>query len=823
MSKKLLIDARQDDETRVVVLNEGQLEDFDHEISHRKPLKGNIYLARVTRVEASLQAAFVEYGGNKQGFLAFSEIHPDYYRIPVEDREKILAEADNKTTAETDEESITSEQENPQDETNEENDTNEEQQEATPNDELDDDASALQKRRRQHFKIASRYKIQEVISNRQIILIQVVKEERGNKGAAVTTYLSLAGRYCVLMPNTYHNGGVSRKIANQADRKKLKTIVGNLDIPKGMAIIVRTAGSKRTKTEISRDFNYLMRQWNEIRDLTMESTAPALIHEEGDLIKRVVRDYYSADVNEILVEGKGAHKIARGHMKNLMPSHVKKVKLYEDETMPLFQQHRVEEMLSSIHEPQTMLPSGGYLIINQTEALVAIDVNSGRSTSARHIEDTALKTNLEAAEKIAEQLKQRDLSGLIVIDFIDMESNRNQRSVERKLKDALFSDRARIQVGNISQFGLLEISRQRLRSSIAEAISTPCPHCEGTGRIRSLESSAMQALRNIETEAIAYKDRKNPNDRLTVYMNAEIALYILNRLRSMLIAIEEQCNITVVLEQDNSLMGAQIRFPEKSNKGSGQGGNKEKKNRRRKGAKDQQNIQQDDQKNNKQTGKKATQNDANNIPAEETENVDLDENKESPPDQDSGKKKRKPRAKQNSYLRNNRRGSKDSKGKSEQNADNDQDTSHATDTTVLDASGSETPTDSSHQDTPVLDASGSDTPTDSSPQDTPILDTSGSDTLTDSSPQDTPVLDASGSDTPSDPSPQDAPVSVASGSDDTPPHLDTAQSDAPAPDASAPKATKAKKGGRNSSVAINVVEVDEAKTKRKSKKKGWWQ
>jgi len=569
MSKKLLIDARQNDETRIVLLNNNKLEDFDHETSHRKQLKGNIYLARVTRVEPSLQAAFVEYGGNRQGFLAFSEIHPDYYRIPVEDREKLLAEElpdeDPAETADGAEETDTPEDgamaadapaaiaetigddgvagaELPAEDTSLDN----------GEDNGDDER---RENRRRFARFSRHYKIQEVISRRQIMLIQVVKEERGNKGAALTTYLSLAGRYCVLMPNTYHGGGVSRKISNPADRKKLKTIVNGLDVPKGMAVIVRTAGSKRTKAEITRDYNYLSRQWDDIRTMTMESNAPSLIYEEGNLIKRAIRDYYGTDIDEILVEGDEAYKAARTHMKNLMPSHVRKVKAYEDTNTPLFQRYQIEHMLSSMHDPQVTLRSGGYIVINQTEALVAIDVNSGRATRERNIEETALKTNLEAAEEIAQQLRQRDLSGLIVIDFIDMENNRNQHAVERRLKDALKNDRARIQIGSISQFGLLEMSRQRLRPSLSETVTDLCPHCQGTGRIRSVESAALDVLRAIEAEAA-----KNKGEDLHVFMASSVAIYILNNKRDQIAALESRFGCRIFLEEDNSLIAPDVRF-----------------------------------------------------------------------------------------------------------------------------------------------------------------------------------------------------------------------------------------------------------------------
>lgn len=552
MSKKLLIDARQTDETRVVLLNENVIEDVDYEISHRKQLKGNIYLAKVTRVEPSLQAAFVEYGGNRQGFLAFSEIHPDYYRIPVEDREKLLAEQS---------ETLASDPESDAKTDNDDDNQTTADHEASDSDNYDAensndfDADDERERKRRFDKFRKHYSIQEVISRRQILLIQVVKEERGNKGAALTTYMSLAGRYCVLMPNTYHNGGVSRKINDPADRKKLKTIVNGLNVPSGMAVIVRTAGAKRTKTEITRDYNYLLRQWNEIREKTLESTAPSIIHEEGNLIKRSVRDYYTSEIEEIIVEGEDGYKAARAHMKNLMPTHVKKIKQYKDEVNHLFQSHRVENMLAAMYDPEVTLKSGGYIVINQTEALVAIDVNSGKATRERNIEETALKTNVEAAAEIARQLKLRDLSGLVVIDFIDMEVTRNKNTVERKLKEAMKSDRARVQIGGISQFGLLEMSRQRLRPSLSEAVSDLCPHCHGTGRIRSVESAALAIIHQIEAE-VARKSRK----KLTVTMAGEVALYILNHKRDMILDLETRYNLTILLEQDNSLLPPNVRF-----------------------------------------------------------------------------------------------------------------------------------------------------------------------------------------------------------------------------------------------------------------------
>ncbi|MDB4599258.1 Rne/Rng family ribonuclease [Alphaproteobacteria bacterium] len=528
MTKRLLIDSRQAEETRVVLLSGTRIDDFDYETENRKQLKGNVYLARVTRVEPSLQAAFVEYGGNRQGFLAFSEIHPDYYRIPIEDREALI-EADS---VEGDDDS---------------NETGFDGAPETIGGEEADEEDIRPKRQ------VKRYKIQEVISRKQIMLVQVVKEERGNKGAALTTYLSLAGRYCVLMPNNNRGGGVSRKITNIADRKRLKTVVGGLDIQAGMAVIVRTAGAKRTKTEIARDFNYLSKLWDDIRARTLESQAPCLIHEEGDLIKRSIRDLYTSEVDEVLVEGEEAYKVARNQMKMLIPSHLKKVQKYEG-THPIFQHFNVENQMDTIHSPQVTLKSGGYLVINQTEALVAIDVNSGKSTRERNIEETALKTNLEAAEELGRQLRLRDLSGLIVVDFIDMEENRNQHAVERRMKDAMRNDRARIQIGSISHFGLLEMSRQRLRLSINESISNLCPHCEGTGRVRSIDTAALQLLRSIEEEA-----QKGKMDELHITAHRDAVLFILNHKRSAIAEIEARFGLMVILLSDDSLIAPEYK------------------------------------------------------------------------------------------------------------------------------------------------------------------------------------------------------------------------------------------------------------------------
>ena len=533
MTKKMLIDAHQPEETRVVLLNRNKIEEFDYENNSLIQLKGNVYLARVTRVEPSLQAAFVEYGGNRQGFLAFSEIHHDYYRIPVEDREAL--------TAQTDSEDLQDPSSEPSEEISADVAAENSPEEIGGDDEHDSRSQSSESMMR-------RYKIQEVITRKQILLVQVVKEERGNKGAALTTYLSLAGRYCVLMPNSNRGGGVSRKITNVADRKRLKSVVNDLDIPNGMAVIVRTAGSKRTKTEIKRDYAYLSKLWNQIREKTLQSEAPTLIHEEGSLVKRAIRDMYTNDVDEVLIEGEDSYKVAKTHMKMLIPSHAKRVAKY-DGSEHLFQKYGVEPQLDTIHQGEVTLKSGGYLVINQTEALVAIDVNSGKATRERNIEETALKTNLEAAEEVSRQLKLRDLSGLIVIDFIDMEENRNKSAIERKLKDSLRYDRARIQVGSISHFGLLEMSRQRLRPSLAESVSQTCPHCAGTGRIRSINSSALQILRAVEEEA-----GKHPVQDMTIYVHPEVALYILNQKRASLASLEAQFKVAVLIEADATLI-----------------------------------------------------------------------------------------------------------------------------------------------------------------------------------------------------------------------------------------------------------------------------
>jgi len=528
----MLIDATHFEEKRVAIVNEEKLEEFDFETSTKQQVKGNIYLAKVIRVEPSLQAAFVEYGGNRHGFLAFSEIHPDYYKIPVADQvegEPLPADL----SAEADEVDASEEQDFEVEEIG-----GQEEELNVPH---------------RTVKPQKGYKIQDVIKRRQIMLVQVVKEERHSKGAALTTFLSLAGRYCVLMPNAEREGGVSRKITNSNDRKRLKSVIEGLEIPDNMGVIIRTAGMERSKIEIRRDFEYLIHLWDEIREKTMQSTAPSLIYQEGDLIKRSIRDLYSRDIDEIVVEGEEGYKAAKQFMKTLMPSHIKKIRLYENETLPIFHKFKVESMIDAIHGPTVQLRSGGYIVINPTEALVAIDVNSGRATRERHIEETAYKTNLEAAEEIALQLRLRDLAGLIVIDFIDMEEQKNVLTVERKLKEAMSLDRARIQIGRISPFGLLELSRQRLRPSIIEVSTQTCLHCQGTGHVRSTESSALHVLRTIEDEAQQAQDLT-----YTVKVPEAIAFYLLNHKRQAISILETKYNLKILILSDQSLIAPQL-------------------------------------------------------------------------------------------------------------------------------------------------------------------------------------------------------------------------------------------------------------------------
>ena len=610
MAKRMLIDASHAEETRVVVADGTRLEEFDFESAARKQLKGNVYLAKVMRVEPSLQAAFVDYGGNRHGFLPFNEIHPDYYQIPVEDREALYAEqekaddaeepaapqpasmaedgsegeaedgapADGETLPEGDARRSEANAAESADAAADEHGAPEDGAESDNGDATTDDGAAeadgtgdsdgipnggggvevmggdemddLERRRLQASRslLSRRYRIQEVIKRRQILLVQVVKEERGNKGAALTTYLSLAGRYIVLMPNAIRGGGISRKIVNADDRRRLKKIMNDLDIPARMAVIVRTAGLSRSKTEIRRDLEYLLRRWQTIRTLTMESMAPCVINEEANLIRRSIRDLYTRDIEQILIEGDEGYKTAKGFMKTMIPSHAKRVKPYRDR-IPLFVRYQIESQLDSMYGPELQLKSGGYLVINPTEALVAIDVNSGRATKERTIEETALKTNLEAAEEVARQLRLRDLAGLIVIDFIDMDEGRNQRAVERKLKESMRIDRARIRMGRISPFGLMELSRQRLRPSLVEASMERCASCGGTGVRRSVESSAVHALRAIEEEGLQGRSAE-----IQLRVPAAVGLYILNRKRRMLEEIEQRYEFAVSFEQDDSLV-----------------------------------------------------------------------------------------------------------------------------------------------------------------------------------------------------------------------------------------------------------------------------
>ncbi len=536
MGKRMLIDASHPEESRVAILDNDRLEEFDFETTTKKQLKSNIYLAKVIRIEPSLQAAFVEFGGNRHGFLAFNEIHPDYYRVPVEDREALINRREKDPEFSFDETT----------------------EEAPANAEVEtlggEGVEEIQPRP-QRSRPSRHYKIQEVIARRQIMLVQVVKEERGGKGAALTTYLSLAGRYCVLMPNAAKGGGISRKITSAADRKRLREIIESINLPDTMSLIVRTAGMARNKVEIKKDSDYLMRLWNDIREKTLNSVAPCLIYEESDLIKRAIRDYYTRDISDIWIEGEDGFKEAQDFIRKLMPSHIKKIKLYADETIPLFHRYGVERQIDAMHNPIVQLRSGGSIVFGTTEALVAIDVNSGRATRERHIEETAFKTNLEAAEEVARQLRLRDLAGLVVIDFIDMEESRNVETVERRLKDSMRHDRARVQVGRISPFGLLELSRQRLRPNIIESTSLPCQACRGSGMIRSVESSSLHLLRAIEEEAI---QQKTPE--INAYVPTPIALYILNQKRKMIQQIETRWGVSVTVSQDDTLIPPDYRL-----------------------------------------------------------------------------------------------------------------------------------------------------------------------------------------------------------------------------------------------------------------------
>ena len=629
MATRMLIDARHSEETRVAVIKGNRIDEFDFESAEHKQIKGNIYLAKVTRVEPSLQAAFVDFGGNRHGFLAFSEIHPDYYQIPKEDRDALLAEeaeaaeeearlraeeedrgempgdeydADDESaealaeeiaeagleeidTSEKDEVATIEEGQvdAPDDSADEDDDSDEESDDAEASedeeDSGDEDSGAKPRKRRgrggrrrqgkgrgkgrsrakevdearaKRMALRRRYKIQDVIQRRQVLLVQVVKEERGNKGAALTSYLSLAGRYTVLMPNSSHGGGISRKINSVTDRKRLKQVVSDLSLPKSMGLIVRTAGLSRTKPEIKRDFDYLARLWDEIREKTLSSSAPNLIHSDSDLIKRAIRDIYNRDISEVIVEGEDGYKSAKAFMKLLMPSHARRVKAYSD-PVPMFQRYGAEDQLKAMYDPVVQLKSGGYLVINPTEALVSIDINSGRSTKGHGIEQTALNTNVEAAIEIARQLRLRDMAGLVVIDFIDMERHGNVRKVERTMKDALKNDRARIQVGRISSFGLMEMSRQRLRTGVLEATTRECPHCDGTGLVRTASSAGLSALRLIEDEAA-----KGNGSLIALAASTEAAVYLLNTKRADLQEIEDRYSVEVQVIPEGEDEGAKM-------------------------------------------------------------------------------------------------------------------------------------------------------------------------------------------------------------------------------------------------------------------------
>ena len=567
MTMRMLIDARHREETRVAVVKGTRIEEFDFESAERKQLKGNIYLAKVTRVEPSLQAAFIDYGGNRHGFLAFSEIHPDYYQIPKEDRDALLreeaehaaeeaalrAQADAEDDARGDDGDDDADRDNDRDDAHDDDDGESGDADSPPRPRSrggsDDAVEALRQRR---MNLRRRYKIQDVIRRRQVLLVQVVKEERGNKGAALTTYLSLAGRYCVLMPNTSHGGGISRKISNAGDRKRLKSIMADLKLPPSMGCIVRTAGLQRTKVEIKRDFDYLARLWDGIRETTLKSAAPALVYGDSDLIKRAIRDIYNKEIDEVIVEGDEGYRQAKEFMKLLMPSHARRVKHYSD-PVPLFQRSHVEDQLGAMYHPVVQLKSGGYLVINPTEALVSIDINSGRSTREHNIEQTATATNLEAAQEIARQLRLRDMAGLVVIDFIDMDNPSNNRKVEKAMKEALKNDRARIQVGRISSFGLMEMSRQRLRTGVLEASTRPCPHCEGSGFVRTASSAGLSALRMIEDEAA-----RGRGSQLLLRASQEAAFYLLNRKRAELAEIEERYGVTIEVAADGEQEGARM-------------------------------------------------------------------------------------------------------------------------------------------------------------------------------------------------------------------------------------------------------------------------
>ena len=681
MPKRMLIDATHPEETRVVVADGNDLLEYDYETSTKRQIKSNIYLAKVTRVEPSLQAAFVDFGGNRHGFLAFNEIHPDYYQIPVEDREKLLAESDQgdddddnpeaegaETEAEAENDADSDDDDAASDEADDGDDSSDSDEDSDVVVDSDDEdiRELAEAHRRRLRKLTRSYKIQEVIKRRQILLVQVVKEERGNKGAALTTYLSLPGRYCVLMPNTSRGGGVSRKITDPKHRKAMKSIMSEMDVPEGMAVIMRTAGVQRTKAEIKRDYEYLRRVWDETRDLTMESSAPSLIYEEGDVIKRALRDIYDRDIDEVLIEGDEAYKTAKSLMRTMIPSHAKRVQKYEDDSIPLFNRYQIDQQLDEIHEPVVQLKSGGYLVINPTEALVAIDVNSGRSTRERNVEQTAYRTNLEAADEVARQLRLRDLAGLVVIDFIDMDVSRNNHAVERRLKEAMKTDRARIQIGRISSFGLLELSRQRLRSSLHEAHTQTCPVCQGAGFVRSTESTTMTILRELEEEGL----RKRAQE-VTVTAQTDVALYLLNQKRDSLREIEERHDIHVLVVADSSLTASDYSV----GPSTGEGEN-EKETRNNRGSRGNDKRDDDQPKRRRRRGRKRNDDTTEDSESgKDSETSEENDNNRESDSEDDGNAKRGGRRRGRRGGRRRRKSDSDTEDqeKSEDNAENGED------------------------------------------------------------------------------------------------------------------------------------------------------
>ncbi len=573
MPKQMLIDASHEEEIRVVVASGTQIDEYDIQTAFRKQIRSNIYLAKIVRVEPSLQAAFVDYGGDRHGFLSFNDIHPDYYQIPIEDRRKLLEEqetlkrsdrAAQERLEEIDggiaDDDLDLDDENGDESAEAKAGPDEDEDEADDEGDGEDVAEAGEAESAAPAPAASkksfrRYKIQEVIKPQQIILVQVLKEARGTKGAALTTFISLPGRYCVLMPNALRTGGISRRITNPKERNKLRDTLAALEIPQGMGLIIRTAGIKRTKAEIRRDLEFLLRTWDEVREVTLSSIAPCLVYEEGDIVKRSIRDVFTKEIDKVLIEGPETYRTAKQFMQLMMPSQARRVQRYTETDVSIFQRHKIEQQLEALYKPTVRLKSGGSLVINQTEALVAIDVNSGRSTGQRNAEETALKTNLEAADEIARQLRLRDLAGLIVIDFIDMDENRNVRKVERRAREALKNDRARLKTGRISEFGLMELSRQRMRPSLIESSSDICPHCQGTGHVLSPETLALRLIRAIEEEAA-----RKPSEEIKVFVSTELAIHVLNHKRGMLGALESQHGLKVVLQIDDSAAAPEFRF-----------------------------------------------------------------------------------------------------------------------------------------------------------------------------------------------------------------------------------------------------------------------